>query len=139
MPNHLVLHICCIIFHYQQEVGLFRAGLFDEDLGVGPVKYPPVSEESELQQRLISIGVRPVYLPQAVVRHSVKKECYTFEWVSNRHFRHGTTDYIIWRKLGPTVAFTPQNWRGYEVLGTLWEAVVSTLSSRLSPLYYSFR
>jgi GT2 family glycosyltransferase len=117
---------------------LLKAGLFDEDLGVGPGKYSPVSEESELQQRLIAIGVRPVYLPQAIIRHSVKSECYTVEWIRNRHFRHGITDWIIRKKYGPIAAFTPENWEAYEFLGVPWGAVMKyckqTLKQMIAPL-----
>jgi GT2 family glycosyltransferase len=96
------------------RVDLLRAGLFDEDLGPRPGKYSAVGDETELQRRLISLGVQPIYLPQAVIHHSVKAECYTIEWIRNRHFRHGITDRIISTKRGE---------RAYELMGIPWCAI----------------
>jgi GT2 family glycosyltransferase len=87
---------------------LFKVGLFDENLGAAPGKYSPAGDETELQQRLVAAGIRPIYLPGAVIHHFVGKECYTPEWVSNVHLRYGLTDFIIARKKGK---------KGREILG----------------------
>lgn len=91
---------------------LFKVGLYDENLGAAPRKYSPVGDETELQQRLIAAGVRPIYLPDAFIHHFVGKECYTEKWIGNLRFRYGITDWIIAGKTGQ---------RGYEILSIpLW-------------------
>jgi len=87
---------------------LIKVGLCDENLGAAPGKYSPAGDEVELQQRLVAAGMRPIYLPGAVIHHFVDKECYTPEWVSHVHLRYGLTDFIIARKTGK---------RGREILG----------------------
>jgi GT2 family glycosyltransferase len=74
---------------------LLASGLFAEDLGVTAEKYSPVGEETELQHRLISVNVKAVYLPDAVIYHFVPRECYTLDWVRRRNFRLGVTDWIV--------------------------------------------
>jgi glycosyltransferase involved in cell wall biosynthesis len=83
------------------------SNLFAEHLGVTAGTYSPLGEEVEIQRRLIGAFVKAIYLPRAIVHHTVSKECYTIEWVVNRAFREGITDWILtqraeqeyWRKL----------------------------------------
>ncbi|MBN9590216.1 MAG: hypothetical protein BGN85_11570 [Alphaproteobacteria bacterium 64-11] len=74
---------------------LFKVGLFAEELGVTGEKNSPVGEEGDLQQRLMAAGLKPVYLPGALIRHYVPKECYTLDWVRQRNFRLGVTEWIL--------------------------------------------
>jgi len=88
------------VFFFGANWGAFRpdlrkSGLFSEHLGPSPAKYAPSGDEQELQRRLIKASVRAIYLPSAVIRHHVGKECYTKQWVWRRHFMHGMYDYAL--------------------------------------------
>ncbi|MFZ1989582.1 MAG: glycosyltransferase [Alphaproteobacteria bacterium] len=72
---------------------LLRTGLFSEELGVTDSKFSPVGEELELQKRLLSMGVKPIFLPGAVINHYVPAECYTLAWVWRREFRRGVMEW----------------------------------------------
>jgi GT2 family glycosyltransferase len=72
---------------------LTRAGLFSEDLGITASSRSAMGEENDIQERLIRAGARPVYLPDATVRHHVPPECYTAKWVWRRRFRLGVTEW----------------------------------------------
>jgi len=72
---------------------LAKSGLFAEALGITASRYSPLGEETEIQARLIEAGIRPVYVPGAMVRHHVPRECYTARWVRRRRFRLGVTDW----------------------------------------------
>ena len=72
---------------------LIKAGLFAENLGITASRNSPLGEENEIQERLIQLDVKPVYLPDALIRHHVPKECYTTSWVWQRRFRLGVTDW----------------------------------------------
>jgi GT2 family glycosyltransferase len=74
---------------------LVKSGLFAEDIGPSPAKHTATGEETELQARLIKASVRAIYLPDAMIRHYVSRECYTMQWVWHRHFRHGMFDYVL--------------------------------------------
>lgn len=74
---------------------LEQAGGFAEDIGVAGDKRSGVGEEFEIQRRLLETGARPVYLPEALVRHPVPAECYAWNWVWRRRYRHGVTDWKI--------------------------------------------
>ena len=74
---------------------LTATGLFAKNLGVTDEKYSPMGEETELQHRLIDVGMRAIYLPGAVVHHLVERECYTMAWAWRRSFRLGRTDWIV--------------------------------------------
>jgi glycosyltransferase involved in cell wall biosynthesis len=104
------------------KADLLRAGMFDEDVGVGSGKYSPTHSESEVQHRLIARGARPIYLPHAVIHHRVQNECYTIKWLRNRYVRHGISDWIIWKKYGPVAAFYPENFQTHEFFGIPWGA-----------------
>jgi GT2 family glycosyltransferase len=73
---------------------LLQVGLFTENLGVTGEKNSPVGEENELQERLLAAGLKPVYLPGALIYHYVPRDCYTLDWVRQRNFRLGVTDWI---------------------------------------------
>jgi succinoglycan biosynthesis protein ExoM len=93
------------VFFFGANWGAFRSdlrksGLFSEHLGPSPAKYAPIGGETELQRRLIKASVRAIYLPSAVIRHHVGKECYTKKWLWYRHFRHGLYDYALYRSDG---------------------------------------
>jgi GT2 family glycosyltransferase len=72
---------------------LAKAGLFREELGITASPYSPLGEENEIQERLLAASVKPVYLPDAVIRHPVPRECYTTGWTWRRRFRLGVTDW----------------------------------------------
>jgi len=73
------------------RIDLMKSGLFAEHLGVSDRTGSPMGEESDLQRRLIDASAKPIFLPNAVIHHFVPKECYTSEWVCQRHFRLGLT------------------------------------------------
>jgi len=75
------------------RVDLAAAGLFASDLGITASRLSPLGEENEIQERMVRAGVKPVYLPGALIRHHVPRECYTTSWVRRRRFRLGVTDW----------------------------------------------
>jgi GT2 family glycosyltransferase len=99
---------------------LIRTGFYNEDLEAGPTKYSPADEETELQQRLVTANVRPIYLPNAAIHHFVRKECYTLEWVCDRHFRRGISDWIK----------AENHQRGYEVLGISFQGIRESVKQK---------
>lgn len=92
------------------RIDLERAGLFAETVGVAGDDRSGVGEESEIQRRLLGSGVKPVYLPKALVRHPVPADCYAWNWVWRRRYRHGVTDWKIdpnYRKPGRSLFGAP--------------------------------
>ena len=51
-----------------------------------------VGEESRLQRKLLTKGLRAVYVPKAKVWHYVPKDRCTPEWILFRRYRHGLTE-----------------------------------------------
>lgn len=74
---------------------LAAAGRFSERLGVTASQYSPVGEETELQQRLVALGGKPVYLPDATILHPVPREHYTARWLAERRFRLGVAEWTV--------------------------------------------
>jgi len=70
-----------------------RAGGFDTRFGPGGSS-GSVGQESDMQQRLLDLGVRPVFLPEARVWHYVPPERCSPEWVVGRDYRYGILDAI---------------------------------------------
>ncbi|HXS06884.1 MAG TPA: glycosyltransferase [Rhizomicrobium sp.] len=70
---------------------LEKVGMFSEDYGVTEERNSPLGEELEIQDRLIKASAKAIYLPGALIRHPVPKECYTLAWVRQRTFRQGLT------------------------------------------------
>jgi glycosyltransferase involved in cell wall biosynthesis len=67
---------------------LRRAGGFDENRGPG-APTGATGQESSMQQRLISDGLRGAYLADAMVWHYVPQSRCSQEWLIDRAFRHG--------------------------------------------------
>jgi GT2 family glycosyltransferase len=72
---------------------LNAVGPFSEELGITASPRSAMGEENDIQERLVQAGVKPVYLPGAMVHHHVPAECYTPAWVWRRRFRLGVTDW----------------------------------------------
>ena len=67
---------------------LAQVGGFNTDVGPG---MPRTGRESEMQWRLRKVGVRPVYVKDALIWHYVPKERCTVEWLRNRAQRMGSS------------------------------------------------
>lgn len=67
---------------------LRKAGPFSTHLGPGS-HTGSVGQDTDMQSRLLQIGVRGIYLPDALVWHYVPKERCSPEWVLHRAYRHG--------------------------------------------------
>ena len=66
-----------------------RAGGFDPKLGPGS---PGTGQETAMQQALVATGVKPVYVPGAVVWHYVPESRCSVEWAIERAFKNGFSD-----------------------------------------------
>lgn len=69
-------------------------GGFDERLGPGGMSHG-VGDETELQARLRTAGIRPEYLESAVVHHWVPRERCSPEWALRRTYVNGLCDALI--------------------------------------------
>ena len=67
---------------------LKRAGGFDRRFGPGS-RTGATGQESDMQRRLLDLGVRPVRLAQCRVRHVVSSDQTRPEWLIARRGRHG--------------------------------------------------
>ena len=65
-----------------------KAGEFNVELGPGATSGAS-GQETEMQSRLMRLGVRPVYVDKAVVVHDVPSEKCTYQWALNRKKRDG--------------------------------------------------
>ena len=70
---------------------IIEAGGFDYGLGPGAsgpgTARSPTGQETEMQDRLIRHGLRPVYVPDALVAHHVGKDRCTPAWALRRRYR----------------------------------------------------
>ena len=66
---------------------LLDAGGFDTRLGPGGTS-GACGQETEAQRRLLKLGTRPVYVPEAIAWHYLHKEFLTPAWVLRRTYRH---------------------------------------------------
>ncbi len=71
-----------------RKTDLIDAGGFNPDFGPGS-KTGATGQESDMQRRLKRIGARPLYLPDAVVSHSVPAERCSADWLLSRSYRQG--------------------------------------------------
>jgi len=68
---------------------LIAVGGFDNQFGPGQLA---VGAETVLQKRLLQRGMRPVYLPQALVYHWVPRSRCSPRWAIQRAYRMGVTE-----------------------------------------------
>jgi glycosyltransferase involved in cell wall biosynthesis len=67
---------------------IYAAGCFDENLGLGSSSNS-TGEEVDLQQKLLRLGLKPIYLEGVSVKHSIPKFKYEWSWNYNRNFQNG--------------------------------------------------
>ncbi len=67
---------------------LLAIGGFDTRLGPGAAT-GAAGQETEAQRRLVAVGARPVYVPEAIAWHYLHREFLDPAWVRRRAFRHG--------------------------------------------------
>ncbi len=65
-----------------------KAGWFDESIGPGTIL--SIGDESEMQMRLLQLGVKGIYLPKAKVWHWVPQDKCSTEWALRRAKVHAT-------------------------------------------------
>jgi glycosyltransferase involved in cell wall biosynthesis len=68
---------------------LIAVGGFDPQFGPGQL---PVGAETVLQKKLLQRGMKPVYLPQALVYHWVPHSRCSPQWALHRAYRMGVTE-----------------------------------------------
>lgn len=74
------------------RASVFEAGhRFDENIGPSGTSYV-MGGETEFLERIARAGARAVYLPEAVVRHRIRPEQLSLEWIEGRAFRYGRSD-----------------------------------------------
>jgi glycosyltransferase involved in cell wall biosynthesis len=71
-----------------------RSGGFDEELGPG-LHTLAVGEETDLQKRLRCHGTRPIYVPEASVRHYVPPSRCNWHWAARCAYSGGTSKMLI--------------------------------------------
>ncbi|MDR7420457.1 MAG: glycosyltransferase [Armatimonadota bacterium] len=67
---------------------LRRVGGFDASMGPGSVS-GSLGDETDMQARLLAVGVQGRYVPEALVYHWVPRERSTPSWALERIYRHG--------------------------------------------------
>jgi glycosyltransferase involved in cell wall biosynthesis len=85
---------------------VLRVGGFDTRLGPGRHMASP-GEDTEIQERLLAVGVRGYYLPGAAMRHLVKVGCASEKFAINRAERNG----VYWGiSQSRQAGFFPRRW-----------------------------
>ncbi len=86
-----------------------------------------MGEEADMQRRLRALGVRPVYVPDALVWHWVPAERCTPRWALRRAYRAGVAGVLQEWHQWPTLFGFPR-WMIKPALGRLARFLVSRLS-----------
>lgn len=119
-------------FNWAAFVGdLKRAGGFDRNRGPGPVTRA-TGQETDMQRRLRGIGVKPTYVPQAMVWHYVPASRCTPKWAIDRCFRNGLA-YGMEMPEQPGLAGVP-----WWVLGRLCTTTARTALTVAGPTRHRF-
>lgn len=71
-----------------------RAGSFNPD--IGPGRMISIGDETDLQREMLALGIKGVYLPEALVWHHVPADRCSTEWTLERNRRMGL---LVGRKL----------------------------------------
>jgi len=67
---------------------IVQAGLFDETIGPGS-KSGSTGQETNMQQRLLSAGCRPIFIENNMVSHVIPESRATIQWISQRAVSEG--------------------------------------------------
>lgn len=103
---------------------ILAIGGFNPDIGPGALHAGtasnPVGQETEMQNRLLEDGCRPVYLPKAMVWHYVPHSRCTPRWTLHRWYRMAVTE-----GMSETKELEGPRWRGvprwmYRRAAALW-------------------
>lgn len=74
---------------------LERVGGFNPLLGPGSPVGTSVGDETDLQQRMMELGMEPVAVSEALVRHHVPEEHTTYWWLLKRKYHVGISNGIV--------------------------------------------
>ena len=105
---------------------VLEVGGFNPDIGPGAMRAGtagnPVGQETEMQNRLLADGCRPIYLPGAMVWHYVPGNRCTPRWTLHRWYRMAVTE-----GMSETKDLEGPRWRGvprwmYRRAAALWWA-----------------
>lgn len=117
-------------FNWAAFAGDLRAaGGFNPDFGPGSPT-GSTGQETEMQRRLLSMGLIAMYVPQARVWHYVPKDRCTPAWALERIYRNGIQDGLFARR-GNSKSWTlPPWWITSRYLKGILKACIWSLSSR---------
>ncbi|MEA3642635.1 MAG: glycosyltransferase [Lamprobacter sp.] len=109
-------------------VDIKRAGGFNPDVGPG-AKSGATGQETAMQKALVELGVSPVYIPGALVRHYVPEERCSPEWALERAFKNGVTTGINSNlDMSTSLLFGMPRWMLRENLELQWRALKAALT-----------
>lgn len=118
---------------------LSNAGPFSEDRGPGATT-GATGQESDMMRRLLALGVRGRYVPDAYVRHFVPAERCSPEWVLSRGWRTGVEKGLLRR--GGTMSERIRSWlrwQSYRALYRVRQSASLDPQERFGALYYQRR
>ena len=116
------------------------AGRFDTNRGPGSPT-GSVGQEKEMQQRLLTRGVKAIYVPEALVWHYVPQERCSIEWTLARAYRNGIQAGIEQVSLDPNLPYLLgyPRWALREWIGKACNALTASVSrhpvARFEALY----
>jgi glycosyltransferase involved in cell wall biosynthesis len=103
---------------------LLKCGGFDETLGPGQTG---VGDEEDVQRRLITAGLNPVYLENAMVYHWVPHDRCSPQWVLRRAFNMGRLEGRRDDCVGPFFFGRPR-WMYREAAARIWRWLATRLA-----------
>ena len=107
-PSQAITRPFFLGFNWAAFAGdLRRVGGFSEHLGPG--SDAGVGDESDMQRRLVTAGLRAMCVPQALVYHWVPRDRCSPEWALQRAYRNGISSGLLKQEnaVGPTIAGYP--------------------------------
>lgn len=107
---------------------LREAGGFDVRRGPGAAT-GSVGQETEMQKQLLKIGVRSLYVPEAMVWHYVPAERCSPQWILKRAYREGVARGMEFTDPVPTIAGFPR-WMIREWIKRGWEVLKTSVKSK---------
>ena len=107
-PSQAITRPFFLGFNWAAFAGdLRRVGGFSERFGPG--SDAGVGDETDMQRRLVTAGLKAVYVPQALVYHWVPRDRCSPEWALERAYRNGIRSGLLKQDAaaGPTIAGYP--------------------------------
>jgi hypothetical protein len=103
---------------------LLAVGGFDTRLGAGALggsaRVELVGDDFEVQDRMLLQGLRPVHVPEAVVRHWVPRDRCSPDWVLERAYRQASSRALVREDLPEEALFLGLPPWAYQQALALW-------------------